>query len=239
MLVNRRNFLASAATISAGAGSLSVSLAAKSYMTNFPLVENTISENGAWTHLASPWAHLRTMASPQRVVGTQTGSGGYNDSYAYLSGFGPHVNVQATIYKNPAITGPRGSHEVEILLRLKDTATTVRCYECNLAFDGAYTEIARWNGAFGDYTTLSHVTSFPTGTMPPVTGDIYKASIVGGLINVYINKNDGKGDQLINTWTDTTWTDGNPGIGMWLQGSFDQTEFAFTSFTAKSILLKS
>jgi hypothetical protein len=108
MLVNRRNFLASAATITAGAGSLSVSLAAKSYMTNFPLVENTISENGAWTHLASPWAYLRTMASPQRVVGTQTGSGGYNDSYAYLSGFGPHVNVQATIYKNPATLDPEG-----------------------------------------------------------------------------------------------------------------------------------
>jgi hypothetical protein len=203
------------------------------YITIFPNAEGSISEGGSWHHLGTPWAVIRTIASPDRAVGTQTGSGGYNDSYAYLLGFPPNVTLSATIYKNPAIIGdPAGSHEVELLLRWADSSTTARGYECNLSFDGTYSQIVRWNGAFGDFTVLSSPASFPTGTMPPVTGDVFKATISGSTINVYINKNDGKGDQLINTATDTTWTDGNPGIGMWLEGSYDQTMYAFANFTA-------
>jgi hypothetical protein len=221
------------------------------YSTDFPNTENPISENGAWHHQLNPWAVIRTVSGPNRAVGTQSGSDGFNDSYAYLLGFPPDVVVSATIYKDPKIDqDPAGSHEVELLLRMADTANTVRGYECNLAFDGSYSEIGRWNGKFGDFTGMSRVTSFPSGTMPPVTGDVFTATISGSTIKVYINKNDGKGDQLINTATDSTWADGNPGLGMWLQSrlgmwkqgrfhmwlnaSFDQTAFAFTSFNAKS-----
>jgi hypothetical protein len=71
--------------------------------------------------------------------------------------------------------------------------------------------------------------------MPPMTGDIFKATISGSVISVYINKNDGKGDQLINTVNDSIFTDGNPGMGMWLKGSFDPTKFGFTSYSATSL----
>jgi hypothetical protein len=80
---------------------------------------------------------VRTFAN--RAVGSQTGSGGYDDAYAYLSGFGPNQEAQATLWKDPAIgnnsmtcrilrrliwgqlrgnycAGP-GTHEVELLLR--------------------------------------------------------------------------------------------------------------------------
>lgn len=174
---------------------------AKQYSTSFSNLENPISENGAWHHQSDAWAVIRTT-SDHRAVGTQNGSGVFDDSYAYLLGFPPNVTVSATIFKDPAIDGdPAGSHEVELLLRIADSADTVRGYECNLAFDGSYSEIVRWNGALGDFTRLSHVTSFPSGTMPPVTGDIFKATISGSTINVYINKNDGRGDQLINSAT--------------------------------------
>ena len=205
-----------------------------SYFTNFPAAEAPISEGGAWHHSATPWATIKTISGPpKRAVGTQTGNNGTDDSYALLSGFGPNISAQATIYKDPAIAGDlQGSHEVEFLFRAVDTSTTIRCYECNLAHNGGYQEIVRWNGAIGSFTVLSHVTSFPGGTMPPVTGDTFKATIVGGVITVYIDKHGGSGFQQLSTFTDSTYTDGNPGIGMWLSnaggGPFDPLTFGFT-----------
>jgi hypothetical protein len=209
------------------------------YSTDFanpPNPENPILEGGVWHHVGTQWTKIRTITGPNRAIGTQTGSGGFDDSYAYLTGFPADVGASATIYRDPTIvTDPDGSHEVEILLRWADTASTARGYECNLGFDGGYQEIVRWNGGFGNFTILSHRTSFPIGTMPPTTGDIFKATVSGSVISVYINKNDGKGDQVINTANDSTFTDGNPGMGMWLKGSFDPTKFGFTSYSATGL----
>src|SRR6201989_3404463 len=98
------------------------------YSTNFanpPNPENPISEGGVWHHLGTAWRKIRTITGPNRAVGTQTGFGGYDDSYAYLIGFPADVVASATIYRNPTIvTDPGASHEVEILLRWADTAST-------------------------------------------------------------------------------------------------------------------
>ncbi len=201
------------------------------------MAKQVISQNGAWTHVGTSWAVIKTVSGPNRAVGTQAGTGAYDDSYAHLSGFRPNVMAQATIYKDPSIVSdPPGTHEAELHLRWADTASTARGYECSLAFDGQYLLIVRWNGALGDFSILSEPTSFPSGTMPPVTGDIFKATIIGSTINVYINKNDGHGDQLIGTASDSTWTDGNPGIGMWLNSpGTDQTRYGFTSYTVTEL----
>ena len=58
---------------------------ARTYATNFLLEENPISEGGVWQHRGTSWATVRTFAN--RAIGSQTGSGGYDDAYAYLSGF--------------------------------------------------------------------------------------------------------------------------------------------------------
>jgi len=230
---------------------------ARFYETDFPLVEDPISEAGAWQHRGSSWALVRTLA--HRAVGTQTGAGGFDDAYAYLSGFGPNQTAQATVWKHPAIgkdsmrcriwrrliwerlrgnycAGP-GTHEVELLLRWTDYATSARGYECNLSWDGKYAEIVRWNGPFGNFTYITQQRTFTAGIMPPNTGDVFKATISGSTINVYLNKNDGNGDRLIATATDPTFTDGGPGIGFFIagrQGSVDPTKFGFSSFSASS-----
>src|SRR6266853_1213468 len=74
---------------------------ARTYATNFLLEENPISEGGVWQHRGASWAMVRTFDN--RAVGSQTGSGGYDDAYAYLSGFGPNQQAQATLWKDPAI----------------------------------------------------------------------------------------------------------------------------------------
>jgi len=70
--------------------------------------------------------------------------------------------------------------------------------------------------------------------MPPNNGDIFIATISGSTINVYLNKNDGMCDQLIVMGTDPTYTDGGPGMGFFIQGSVDPTQFGFASFKASS-----
>jgi hypothetical protein len=227
---------------------------ARTYATEFRLVENPISEGGAWRHRGAHWALVRTFAN--RAVGSQTGSGGYDDAYAYLPGFGHDQTAQATLWKDPAIgsdpitckilrrliwgrlrgnyCAAPGLHEVELLLRWADSATSARGYECNLSWDGKYAEIVRWNGPFADFTYITKQRTFSAGIMPPNNGDIFKATISGSTINVYLNKNDGMGDQLIVAGTDRTFTDGGPGMGFYIEGGVDPTQFGFASFKASS-----
>jgi len=227
---------------------------ARTYATDFPLEENPISEGGVWQHRGASWAMVRTFA--HRAVGSQTGFGGYDDSYVYLTDFGPNQTAQATLWKDPTIgkdsifckilrrlvwSRLRGSycagpdtHEVELLLRWEDSATSARGYECNLAWDGKYAEIVRWNGPLGDFTYITQQRTFNDRIMPPKHGDKFKATISGSTINVYLNKNDGRGDQLIATASDPTYTNGGPGMGFFIEGIVDPTLFGFSSFNASS-----
>ena len=227
---------------------------ARTYATNFLLEENPISEGGVWQHHGASWAMVRTFAN--RAVGGQTGSDGYDDAYAYLSGFGPNQEVQATLWKDPTIgnvsmtcrilrrlivgqlrgnyCADPGTHEVELLLRWADSAASARGYECNLSWDGIYAEIVRWNGPYGDFTYITQQRTFKDGIMPPNNGDIFKATISGSTINVYLNKNDGMGDHLIAIGSDPTYTDGGLGMGFFIRGSVDPAQFGFASFKASS-----
>jgi hypothetical protein len=92
----------------------------------------------------------------------------------------------------------------------------------------------RWNGPFGDFTYITQQRTFNDGIMPPNDGDKFKAAISGSTINVYLNKNDGRGDQLIATGSDPTYTDGGPGMGFYIQGRVDPTLFGFSNFKASS-----
>lgn len=202
----------------------------KVFATAFPLVEHPISEHGAWHHRGAAWAVIRTEAG--HALGTQTGRNGYDDSYAYLNGFPPDQHAQATLWLDPTAKGD--FREFEVLLRWSDTATTARGYECNLAWNGAYAQIVRWNGRFGDFTYIATQTSFPPGIMPPQSGDILKATIAGDVIRMFLDKHDGRGDRLIVSGRDGSYPDGNPGIGLFVQGSPDPARFGFSQFSAAS-----
>jgi hypothetical protein len=41
----------------------------------------------------------------------------------------------------------------------------------------------------------------------------------------------GQGDLLINTGSDNTYATDQPGIGMWLQGSYSPAKYGFTSYS--------
>jgi hypothetical protein len=194
-----------------------------SYSTNFDLTESPLSEGGAWKHLGLDWTLVNT--SNGLAWGTQTGSGAYDDSYAYLSGFPPDQMASGVVH----LASPSGAatHEVEILLHWSDDAHDARGYECNLAWNGGYAEIVRWNGPINDFTYLDR-SSAPMGVHE---GDTLSAKIVGNTITSYLN-----GVQIA-TATDSMFRTGNPGIGLWRGGGAPVTlrDYAFTSFTAMSL----
>jgi hypothetical protein len=190
----------------------------RSFSTDFTGVENPLSEGGAWS--SSSLYMTRVMKSNGLACGTLTGTGGYNDSYARLSGFAPDQIASATIHLVERIDASC-THEVEILLRCSDSSDSVTGYECHINFHGEC-QIIRWNGPFGDFTILDE------GSARLKSGDVLKASAIGNVITMYLN-----GVRRVRV-TDSKIATGNPGIGFFRRNCGTNMDFGFTSFTARS-----
>ena len=199
-------------------GSVGASPRPRGFSTEFDGSENPISESGAWSNGGVDWTYVQKSGG--LAFGTQSGNGGYDDSWAVLSGFSPDHTSSGVVRIDPAIdTGC--THEVELLLRWSGAPGVAKGYECNLSFDGSYLEIVRWNGPPGDFTYLA------SGAYPGLrSGDVFKASAVGNVITVYVN------DVEVVRATDDTYTSGNPGIGFFRRDCGTNRDVAFTSYTA-------
>jgi len=205
---------------------------APSYTTTFPVAENPLSEGGRWINgkaVGLNWTNVTTL--PGLAFGTQSGTGGFNDSIAVLQGtWGPDQSAAATVYRRyqqPVTT----DEEVELLLRFTIAPGVARGYEVLFSV-GAFTNliaIVRWNGPLGSFTVLKTVQR----QLPIANGDVVKATIVGDRITAYIN------NALALTITDSTFTSGSPGLGFFFQangplGGNTNSDFGFTSYTASS-----
>jgi hypothetical protein len=194
-----------------------------SYTTDFDLTESPISEGGAWTHLGVDWTFVNTANG--NAFGTQFPNHGYDDSYALLHGFPADHGASGVIHR-AANMDPGCTHEVEILLRWADADHVARGYECNLAYDGSYAQIVRWNGPLGDFTYLASQ-SVPGGVHD---GDTLSASIVGSQITLRVN------GAVVAQAVDSTFATGNPGMAFWRGGACGTIgDFGFTHYTAASI----
>ncbi len=202
------------------------------YHTVFPVAQNPISEGNAWPESGAgtgiDWTNIQTVAGV--ASGTQPPASGFTDSLAVLSGFAPDVTAAGTIVINSA-TLPGDTHEVEILLRFSIGPHDAHGYECNYAWDGAYTQIVRWNGALGDFTMIQDTGGPSFGA--PQTGDQLEAKISGNIITVTMIRSGVR--TVVNTADitsvgGTVWKNGNPGIGSWHANSTQN--YGFTSYTA-------
>jgi hypothetical protein len=207
-----------------------VTVTPTSYSTNFDLDENPLSEGGKWLHTDSTLTMCKVVGG--KAFGTQDGSGAFDDSNAYLTGFGNNYEVEGTVWLNPGLTGP-GNREVEILLHWTDDgplrstsfgATHANGYEINVQHAGQYMQLGRFKGAL-----LVQVDNFAV----PKTGDRFRARIEGQRIRVWWN------DVLKIDFTDTDTslqvTTGNPGIGFYVDGGASNTDYGFDSITIKGL----
>jgi hypothetical protein len=195
------------------------------YSTNFPLAENPISEGGRWINGGTTglnWTNVRTTSG--FAYGTQSGSGGYDDATAVLTGsWGPNQTAQATVAVKSASGSSGVFEEVELRLRTTITANSITGYEinCSISTNSNYVQIVRWNGPLGSFTELDG------RAYHCVNGDVLKATISGSTITAYLN-----GTSLFSV-TDSTFSTGSPGIGFYLQGTSGvNANYGFSSFTA-------
>jgi hypothetical protein len=194
------------------------------YTTNFPLIENPISEGGRWTNggtVGLDWNNVQTTGGFAGGVGPAAVA--YSDPTAILTGnWGPNQTVSGTV----SSVGASDNYYQEVELRLRSTvsAHSITGYEVNFRTPNngsAYVNIVRWNGALGNFTYVAM--SSGTGVS---NGDVVMATINGSTISAYVN------GKLIVSGTDTTYTSGNPGIGINYGCGNTYSNFGFTSFTA-------
>jgi hypothetical protein len=213
---------------------LSLSGLSQTYTTRFEGNEDPLSEGGRWANQGVEWTRIRKAngVACGTQSGTNTGTYKFDDSYAHLAGFAPDQEAWGKAY----IGKPDSScnQELEILLRWNSSAHRTTGYECFarcLNSDSSYVQIVRWDGPLGKFTYLADKRGKNYGLK---NGDTLKASIVAHVITVYI---DGIEKARVK---DDTFKTGNPGIGEFLacetgQGSGSNTNFGFSSFTARSL----
>ncbi len=208
-------------------GTNSVFTPTGSYSTSFSLNENPVSEGGRWINggaVGLDWHNVQTI--PGRAYGASI-VGGYDDDIAVLStSFAADQYAQGTVYR-AAGYAPSGSHEIELLLRFRITAHNARGYEVLWGGGGATNgelAIVCWNGPLGDYTSLASTT-----IAPAVDGDVLRAEIAGSVIKVYKN-----GSLVLTGPSNTTWKDGQPGIGFWPtdRGGVTSANYGWSNFSA-------
>ena len=206
--------------------------AANFYGSLFPLTNTPISESLHWTNGASvglDWHNVNT--TPGKAFGTQPGGAGYADSIAILSGvWSPNQSVK--IYLHQTSTGTGGHQEMEALVRFHIGPHSAYGYECNASISGQYIQIVRWNGGVGSFDFVNNSVPF-TGTLKD--GDVVEFRMVGNIISTYLNGVLQHTDDVstIGATDKTVWTNGNPGLGFYIDGSAsDNNVFSITNYQA-------
>lgn len=200
------------------------------YETDFPLTENPISEGGKWVNggvVGLQWKNVQTgsgNAYGGDFVGTPSR---YNDPIAHISSafmaFTPDQYATGLVYRVPGYSNPTDGHEIELLLRFVITANNARGYEVLWGDEGEIV-VVRWNGPLSDYTPLATLQG-NSAANKAVDGDRLIARIVGNTITVWRN-----GVQIGSPVVDTTYTDGQPGIGFWPTAGSTLASYGWKSF---------
>ncbi len=215
----------------------------QSYSTTFPLTENPISESNNWQSRGTTRTRVSTASG--YAIGTQTGSGGFDDSYACLVGtWSADQRIVATVRR----LSPSGIQEIELLFRVTDSSgsANVFCYEINIAQNGAYVDFVRWDGpatGSGDFTYL-----IPTGTYSiaggVTDGDIFMGEMVGDTLRLWVDHGAGAGYEFVGSASDTSVSghakdsSGSPGIGFYREAaSGAATQYGWADIAATSLSL--
>lgn len=193
----------------------------QSYSTEFDATESPISEGSNWVNglaVGGDWNNVQTAAGVAHGATTITG---FHDCLAHLSGSWPSNQfARGVVHRTPGYS-PGVAHEIELLLRFAITSGNARGYELLWTEPGEIC-IVRWNGAYGSYTAL--MANLNVG--PAVDGDRVLFTADGSTLTAYIN-----GVQKAQV-TDSTYSDGAPGVGFWPQAGTTLLSYGWKGFQA-------
>jgi hypothetical protein len=199
----------------------------RTYSTNFDTTENPLSEGGVWVNTSTFWGKFQTTGGA--AYGTQYSPTDYDDNLAILQGMGFARRQRVTVVvalDDAAAAGWSVAHEVEIHLHGKFVGNTYRGYELMRGL-GSSANIGRWNG---DPNAVDIIETYNNPVATLSNGDVLVAQI-DETGYMWMTQN----GVLILEATDTTFIDGDPGIG-----TFNRTvtpdgsvsKHGFQSFTA-------
>ena len=182
------------------------------------MIENPLSAGGVWTNNTqgtggnTPPLNMTSMrvglaSDGVTPIAFPTHPGiNYDDSFAFVPGFGPNQWCEGVIYIEPnynPTTSPI-NHEVEIILGCRTSTGYHRWNECMINWGGG-PSMASLDGGPGAYTLIGGAT---IGTaILPRDGDVLRATKMGNTLNMYLN------GLLIHTYTGPLVADGS-GIGI-------------------------
>lgn len=205
------------------------------YATSFPAAESPLSEQGRWTTgkaVGLLWNDVQTArgrAFAAQHVGARKPVR-YADPIAHLNtDFGSNQFAEGTVFRLPNYRNTRDKHEIELLLRFKISAQRARGYEVLWGQDGGIC-VVRWNGPLADYTQLGDCSADQPSAVA-VDGDVLRVEVIGNRFTVYRNG----GLVLTTTDPDSTWNDGQPGIGFWPTPGAILEGYGWRSFRAGSL----
>ena len=238
------------AGISTGA-QLATTASVRSYSTTFQLDEDPVSEGGIWVNGKKDgidWVDViarngvaygavsRMGAAERRVeqgnldtaaAADAVPEGDYDDPTAVLAGpWGRNQHGTARVFSR----NQTEEYFQEVEIRLRSSIKEHYCTGYEVFFrclknENGYSEIARWNGKRGDFTSLAKRIGSEYGVEE---GDLIEARVVGNLITGYIN-----GTQVIEA-TDDMFDEGSPGIGFNFGVGDTNTDHGLTYFAVNT-----
>lgn len=205
--------------------------AGNTYTTSFAGTENPISEGGKWVNGKSvglSWNNVQSIPGRAFAAAFVGGASRYNDPIAHLNtSFAANQFAQGTVYRVPGYRNASDKHEIELLLRFQITANSARGYEVLWGQDGEIV-VVRWNGPLGSYTVLGGIPDSPSNMA--VDGDVLRVEIIGSVVRVYRN-----GSLVVTGASDSTFTNGQPGIGFWPTAGSTLASYGWKNFQAGSL----
>lgn len=220
------------------------SSAVPDFVTTFPASETPIAQSSIWLNGGTDGTHWQDVDTTGGSPGKAFGHGFAGESFeggefddpicqlkASFRAFNPNQFVQGIVHRAPGYS-PTSSHEIELLTRFAIGGGLARGYEVLWAHDGGMA-IVRWNGPKADSSNSNHGFDELASTTlaAAVDGDVLRVEISGSTITVQVN-----GSTVLTT-TDTTWTDGQPGMGFWPRtgGTVVKANYGWRSFKAGNL----
>jgi hypothetical protein len=204
------------------------------YYTNFPIVQDPLSEAGIWGYqgrdVGSIWNNVRVVniAGIGHVAfGTQQdfGTNGFDDSNCLLNkNWGADVVAKATIYINPLLTGT--THEVGLLMRRSTSAGAETGYEFLMNYANGF-QIIRWDPPFTPYPQFTSIETAVGSPPAMATGNVLKVSSISNQLKMYMN------NTLIATSTDSTYATGRQGMNFFTRPGCPDNDFGFLDYQVR------
>ena len=201
-----------------------------SFFADFSLTENPISQGGKFRTGGVTGFYKDPRSIGGKCYAASTVGADYDDCLGQLQNHGIGANQRAslTVFRQGGYTSG-DTHEFALYLRLVIGASLVRGYECLMNEQDGF-QIVRWEGiSQGSDNFNTGISVSGSGPGHLVTGDVIVFEGIGSNFRVLKNAVE------VASFTDSTWTTGNPGLGFFVRPTGNTPEnFCISAWSAQA-----